>query len=1120
MADSSRRVEITLAHLGGTFTCITGGTTEFILKKIPVHVLEMEDVCYHDGSALLLPDNPSGAKEGSSSGQEQKQIGGIAALSLVFRQFEEDPNKRLLIAGHDDTIGKAKDSFIISRKRAEGILYLLKGDEKAWISHAYDGHTIKDYQQIMKYFHYDKGWDCDPGSIDGIWGRKTERATGIFFEAMERMGYCKKRPEKNEVITSTGKKWPIDAWAGVYALYEDMIFRFLIGSRWTPKDAVAARQKISFVDPNSPFVACGESFPIDGLGKDNFRSQKNRRVEFLFFDQDELPPLPLKCPVNIDRAHKKEECPLHNLAYYIRTYIKPDDINSVLYHLKFEYFDRIKEERCPVPSGLQLKAFKGGNPCIFRSSSNYGLYDIRILNVSGGKREDDVHFVFETKNAWIYTRDKNTEPRIVYTFADVDPSLPKTPITREELRKKPIEERVHYYDLPEIWDSRNWHCSIDQNEGDFKELCKEITSTTAPMVFCLDDIVLVDENGNQEIKDKNEQNNPKNLDADSRVSLFYVKNGKLELFSPENHDAPYFSNILFTRNLIHAPPGKSVVVAFANDFYSISDLRTIGPCDLSKGQLIGCRAAKKNDQTMHFGEVLDDANNKFGHQLFFAKYTGNFELHYFHEVDFVLKEGKFVPRSFLMVYWSARFVSNEKHKVDAHRITNFKTKGMLNAKKRWEDKGYFIESVSNSGAREIIPVFFFEAKKSKSGGSEKCLVTISSDSETGWMGNKTSDMYWKDYDERDYLNVGYYIDIDYKLYPTLVVAHEYGHAIGKMDEYSYKYGDIDAGVRNAHDGPFSQWYFGMPYDIDDGSIMVTNRAPRMRHYWFFVNWLNDRSEHADKLGKFLKGEQYKIVHRFNKKQLNYYLPKTPKDFRDIYAPGDPAYLERNVSTGTGTVDIALYKIGEDETAYTLKVAGRNSAKPWDSICVVFIKIGVSFSYDTSPLGGFKYVLRRDGTPKLWEDVMGTQSTIYSDWLRSFRESTYNLQNRFWSEDLGASNRYFRNTFIHFFPIVLPDPFERIDDAGNIIESVVLQPFTNYDIVVHLNDSASIGMRVGKVLQVGNKTSLSWIVRYIMGKDDGNAAPTANTPVDITNLRFLQDWLKKKLGTTTLVVKGA
>lgn len=48
------------------------------------------------------------------------------------------------------------------------------------------------------------------------------------------------------------------------------------------------------------------------------------------------------------------------------------------------------------------------------------------------------------------------------------------------------------------------------------------------------------------------------------------------------------------------------------------------------------------------------------------------------------------------------------------------------------------------------------------------------------------------------------------------------------------------------------------------------------------------------------------VHRFTKKQLNYYLPKSPKDFRDIYTTGDPAYFERKVSTESLYLSISIF----------------------------------------------------------------------------------------------------------------------------------------------------------------------------------------------------------------------
>jgi hypothetical protein len=96
-------------------------------------------------------------------------------------------------------------------------------------------------------------------------------------------------------------------------------------------------------------------------------------------------------------------------------------------------------------------------------------------------------------------------------------------------------------------------------------------------------------------------------------------------------------------------------------------------------------------------------------------------------------------------------------------------------------------------------------------------------------------------------------------------------------------------------------------------------------------------------------------------------------------------------------------------------------------------------------------------------------------------------------------------------------FMRDSTKGIIIN---IDRFTNYSISVNLNDSASIIFRNNKSLMVGNTTSTSWIVRYIFGMDDHAAAPKARTAVDITHLRFLENWLRRKLGTATLSIKGA
>lgn len=70
---------------------------------------------------------------------------------------------------------------------------------------------------------------------------------------------------------------------------------------------------------------------------------------------------------------------------------------------------------------------------------------------------------------------------------------------------------------------------------------------------------------------------------------------------------------------------------------------------------------------------------------------------------------------------------------------------------------------------------------------------------------------------------------DDKTYKCYTMAHELGHASGFDDEY------LEAIEEDSRLTPilprFEQWYKGMPYSIDKNSMMNTNRAPRLRHFW-------------------------------------------------------------------------------------------------------------------------------------------------------------------------------------------------------------------------------------------------------------------------------------------------
>ena len=119
-----------LSRIGAT----TGLPNTFYHRLLTVHILEMEDVLFHLDSAVMMPAKPEGRSSSdgttddatdASTQQQQDQVSGLAALALCFKQFEFDPNKRLLIAGHTDTSGQAQMNFELSAQRAQNIQFLL-----------------------------------------------------------------------------------------------------------------------------------------------------------------------------------------------------------------------------------------------------------------------------------------------------------------------------------------------------------------------------------------------------------------------------------------------------------------------------------------------------------------------------------------------------------------------------------------------------------------------------------------------------------------------------------------------------------------------------------------------------------------------------------------------------------------------------------------------------------------------------------------------------------------------------------------------------------------------------------------------------------------------------------
>ncbi len=143
-------------------------------------------------------------------------------------------------------------------------------------------------QQILAWAARKRGWDCDPGTIDGQIGGGTNTALKSFKQ------HC-----NDELGTSLAADAKIGDpfWRAVFALYLSELAKLLeveVG------ELDGFRSSLAWVDEARHCVGCGESWPIEEAGKNEFRSATNRRVEVLFFAPGQEPkldchPEPGKC---------------------------------------------------------------------------------------------------------------------------------------------------------------------------------------------------------------------------------------------------------------------------------------------------------------------------------------------------------------------------------------------------------------------------------------------------------------------------------------------------------------------------------------------------------------------------------------------------------------------------------------------------------------------------------------------------------------------------------------------------------------------------------------------------------------------------------------------------------
>jgi hypothetical protein len=269
-----------------------GRRNQIVVHRLWREFIEVADTLLRFNSAVVLP-------RGLPTATGAVSPSGFDVVATCLRYARAHPAKAIVIAGHTDTVGSDASNVKLSGIRAEAVHGLLVGNRDqfalaSWGPHlsadqryphggdgSKKGVLYDDYADVLTWVADQFGWPCAyPHSSRTLW-----QATKNFEDSYN----------ASTVGEAAGKPIPSDGWftKATWAAAYDCYQLKLAESLHTDLVGLAAIQgKVAFVNPDVPTVSCGEFKPIDQLGRDNYASQTNRRVEVLYFDGKELPNPP------------------------------------------------------------------------------------------------------------------------------------------------------------------------------------------------------------------------------------------------------------------------------------------------------------------------------------------------------------------------------------------------------------------------------------------------------------------------------------------------------------------------------------------------------------------------------------------------------------------------------------------------------------------------------------------------------------------------------------------------------------------------------------------------------------------------------------------------------------
>jgi outer membrane protein OmpA-like peptidoglycan-associated protein len=241
--------------------------------------VEVHDALFRTDSCVLLPEGEA------PSATEHTSLTSVGILARTLRFNQEAAPKKLLIAGHTDTEGAPAHNRPLSEERAKLTFALLTGKREVFVTLAGARHQVADYKQILSWASaaYPEFFACDPGSVDNdaASGEPAVQAFQEQYNANKDALGASDQPD----LAADGIVGP-KTWGAIFDVFEHGL-RDELGEDRAGVEAL--RAGLVFLADDLAHVGFGEDHPIEASGRDDFRSQTNRRVEILFFDPGEEP---------------------------------------------------------------------------------------------------------------------------------------------------------------------------------------------------------------------------------------------------------------------------------------------------------------------------------------------------------------------------------------------------------------------------------------------------------------------------------------------------------------------------------------------------------------------------------------------------------------------------------------------------------------------------------------------------------------------------------------------------------------------------------------------------------------------------------------------------------------